>query len=249
MTRQRASSSQVGRQAADSRRRSAARRASGKPKRKPKRRAAKKAKRSRLAFWRRKRSRRPERRAWRRYLAIAGAVAVGGLAGFVITNPDRVEDTLLEVTLPLRHDDIIRQQALDKGVEAPLIAAIISAESGFRDQTSSAGARGLMQITPQTAEEIEKLSGGQTFAFDDLADPDINIRYGTFYIRHLLDKYGGNEVAAIAAYNAGPGPVGEWGGTALEPDDIEFPETRDYVDKVLDRREDYRRSYPDALSP
>jgi soluble lytic murein transglycosylase len=249
VSRQRASNSQVSRQAADSGRRSAARRAASKPKRKPRRRAKAKKQR-RFAFWRRKRRRGAKpRRGWRRYVAIAGAIGVGGLAGFLITNPDRVEDTLLEVTLPLRHDDIIRQQAAEKGVEAPLIAAIISAESGFRDQTSSAGARGLMQITPQTAEEIEKLSGGETFAFDDLADPDINIRYGTFYIRHLLDLYGGNEVAAIAAYNAGPGQVGEWGGTALEPDDIEFPETREYVDKVLEKREDYRDEYPEELTP
>ena len=61
-----------------------------------------------------------------------------------------------------------------------------------------------MQITPDTAETIETLSGGETFVFEDLADPDLNIRYGTFFLNHLLDRFGGNEVAALAAYNAGP---------------------------------------------
>ena len=61
-----------------------------------------------------------------------------------------------------------------------------------------------MQITPETAHEIERLSGGSTFVLEDLSDPDLNIAYGTFYLRHLLDIYGDNEVAVLAAYNAGP---------------------------------------------
>ena len=96
--------------------------------------------------------------------------------------------TIDELTLPLRHDDIIRQQAREKGVPADLIAAVIYEESKFQDQTSSAGARGLMQITPDTADTIETLSGGETFVYEDLADPELNIRYGTFYLAYLLDK-------------------------------------------------------------
>ena len=71
-----------------------------------------------------------------------------------------------------------------------------------------------MQITPATAKDIERLSGGTTFKLDDLSDPEINIRYGTFYLRELLDRYDGNEVAALAAYNAGPGNVDKWGGAS-----------------------------------
>lgn len=187
----------------------------------------------------------PDRR--RRLLAIGGAVVAGVAIGLAITRLDPFEDAIREVTLPLRHDDIIRQQAREKGVDADLIAAVIYAESRFRDQTSEAGARGLMQITPETAVVIEDLSGGETFVLEDLANPDLNIRYGTFYLRHLLDRYGGNEVAALAAYNAGSGHVDEWGGAELELDDIAFVETREYVEQVLDKRDEYRDEYEDEL--
>ena len=86
-----------------------------------------------------------------------------------------------------------------------------------------------MQVTPQTAELIEGLSGGSTFETDDLSDPDINIRYGTYYLRHLLDKFDQNMVAALAAYNGGETNVAAWGGSELTEDDIEFAETREYV--------------------
>jgi soluble lytic murein transglycosylase len=104
-----------------------------------------------------------------------------------------------------------------------------------------------MQITPETADTIETLSGGETFVYDDLADPDLNIRYGTFYLRHLLDRFDGNEIAALAAYNGGPENVAAWGGAALELDDIAFPETRAYVEQVLEKREQYRDTYADEL--
>jgi soluble lytic murein transglycosylase len=182
----------------------------------------------------------------RRRSAIWGILLAGAAAGAIVAS-DPFQDAIREVTLPLKHEDIIRQQAAEKEVPADLIAAVIYAESRFRDQTSSAGARGLMQITPTTADEIERLSGGSTFEFDDLADPDINIRYGTFYLRELLRIYEGNKVAAIAAYNAGPTRVAEWGGVELRREDIELEETLDYVDEVLEKREDYRRHYAREL--
>lgn len=190
----------------------------------------------------RRNNRRHSRRR-RRGLVIGGALAAGVAAGLLLGGGERLEEALREVTLPLRHEDIIRQQSAEKDVPAHLIAAVIWKESKFRDQTSDAGARGLMQITPATAEEIEKLSGGETFEFDDLADPDINIRYGTFYLSHLLDRYEGNEVAALAAYNAGPAMVEEWGGADIEVDQIGFSETHDYVEDVLEKRSDYADHY------
>jgi soluble lytic murein transglycosylase len=185
-----------------------------------------------------------KRRRRRRRFAIGASVVAAGVAiGVAVGVFGKFDDVIQELTLPLRHEDIIRQQADDKNVDASLIAAVIYAESRFSDQTSHAGARGLMQITPLTAREIEKLSGGSTFEIDDLSDPDLNIRYGTFYLRELLDRYDGNEVAALAAYNAGPGNADEWGGAALTVDDIQLDETRDYVIEVLDKRRAYRNEY------
>lgn len=186
-------------------------------------------------------------RRGRRTLVIGGTLLVAGLGVFLLLNSGRFQRTLEEFTLPLRHEDIIRQQAADKGVPADLIAAVIYSESRFRDQTSHAGARGLMQITPATAKLIERLSGGQTFKFEDLSNPDINIRYGTYYLRYLIDKFGDNVVAALAAYNAGETNVTAWGGSSLQVDDIPFPETRGYVEDVLDKRVEYARHYRHEL--
>jgi len=184
----------------------------------------------------------------KRFRLILVLVAVTFAAGcaWVVTNIDFGE-AVREVTLPLRHDDIIRQQAKEKNVDAALIAAVIYEESRFRDQTSHAGARGLMQITPETADVIANISGAETFTTDDLSDPDINIRYGTFYLRYLLDRYDNNVDAALAAYNAGPGHADRWGGSGLQRHNITFPETRHYVRNVTKRRKQYAKNYKKEL--
>jgi len=180
-------------------------------------------------------------------LIALGVVIVA--VGLIVVGIARLDfgETIAELTLPLRHEDIIRQQAEEKDVPADLIAAVIYQESRFVDQTSSAGARGLMQITPDTADTIETLSGGETFVYEDLADPELNIRYGTFYLRHLLDRFEGNEVAALAAYNAGPEQAEAWGGSGMDEDDIEFTETQEYVDSVLQKRDEYEKNYGGEL--
>jgi soluble lytic murein transglycosylase len=170
-----------------------------------------------------------------------------GLAAAVIVSRLDLGEAIKKVTLPLRHEDIIRQQAERFDLDPALVAAVINEESGFSDATSHAGARGLMQITPATADTIETLSGGETFVLEDLSNPDLNIRYGTFYLRHLLDRFENNEIAALAAYNGGPENASAWGGIALEIEDIPFPETRSYVEDVLERREEYRENYAKEL--
>ena len=189
------------------------------------------------------------RRARRRRRLLLGGTAVAAVVGvlFAMGAFGKFDDVIQELTLPLRHEDIIRQQAADKDVDASLIAAVIYAESRYRDQTSHAGARGLMQITPETAREIERLSGGTTFKLADLADPEINIRYGTFYLDAMLDRFDGNEVAALAAYNAGPSQAERWGGAELTVEDIPLEETQGYVADVLDKRRAYRDSYASEL--
>jgi soluble lytic murein transglycosylase len=183
----------------------------------------------------------------RRRLLLAGGAGFVAVVAIVLGVTGVFNHVLKELTLPLRHEDIIRQQAREKDVDASLIAAVIYAESRFRDQTSQAGARGLMQITPTTAKEIERLSGGTTFRLADLSDPDINIRYGTFYLAELLRRFDGNEVAALAAYHAGPSAVEGWGGSSLSVEEIPLDETRGYVEEVLDKRRDYRREYAQEL--
>jgi len=183
----------------------------------------------------------PRTGAGRAFLILAGLIALAIVAILIISG--LAGKGIKEVALPLKHEDIIRQQSQEKGVDAALIAAVIYTESQFVDQTSHADARGLMQITPETAQEIEKLSGGTTFKLEDLRDPELNIRYGTFYLKHLLDLYDGDVVAALAAYNAGPGNADEWGGSGMTVDDITFPETRAYVQNVLEKQREYKHEY------
>lgn len=177
----------------------------------------------------------------------AGVVTAGIIVAVILVRVFGVDEVIKELTLPLRHEDVIRQQAREKNVDAALIAAVIYSESKFSDATSSAGARGLMQITPEAAKFIEKQSGGTTFKLSDLSNPELNIRYGTFLLHELLERYEGDEAAALAAYNAGPGNADKWGGANLSVEEIPFPETRAYVEEVLEKRDEYRHKYAKEL--
>ena len=187
----------------------------------------------------------------RRVLALLG---VAGLTVFAVAVVEPVfHHAVKEVVLPLRHEDIIRQQAREKHLEPALVAAVIYTESRFRDQTSHAGAKGLMQLTPDTAKFVEHLSGGSTFQISDLSTPQVNIAYGTYYLRYLLDRYGDNEALALAAYNGGEGNVDHWvdaarqQGKALSIDAIPFGETRAYVRAVQSAKRQYRDNYSSEL--
>ena len=184
----------------------------------------------------------------RRLLVLLAAVA-GALAATIALSP-WADKAVQELSLPLRHEDVIRQQAEDKQLDPALIAGVIYAESRFRDATSPAGAKGLMQLMPETAQYIADKSGGTRFVQGDLADPQVNISYGAWYLRYLLDHYHGNEVLALAAYNAGEGAVDAWwreaagGEEEFRADDhIPYAETREYVSRVLEARRSYRREY------
>jgi len=161
--------------------------------------------------------------------------------------------TLNQFTLPLQYQDVIRVQAAEKHLDPALIAAVIYAETKFDPRSSAAGAEGLMQLMPQTAEFLALRSGGTTFHVSDLATPEVNIAYGSYYLRYLLDEYGGNELLALAAYNGGETNVDRWlaaaraTGRPFTVQDIPFPETRAYVEKVLQAQRDYRRTYPTEL--
>lgn len=186
----------------------------------------------------------------RRVAAFLMILALVAGIGFAIS---RVADKgYRELALPLRHDDIIRQQAKVKNLDPALIAAVIYQESRFRPRESSAGALGLMQLLPDTAHFIAGKTGGTKFTTEDLATPQINIQYGAWYLRWLLDHFDDDEITALAAYNAGIGNVEKWlaksGETHItDVDDIPFPETRHYVKNVLEARERYRNEYAQEL--
>ncbi len=194
------------------------------------------------------------RRALRRRRLRLGAVAVLLAALGVLLAWSLLHQAVREISLPLRHEDIVRQQAEEKALDPALLAAVIYAESRFRDgQVSPAGAQGLMQLTPETARFIARKSGGTAFVLDDLATPQVNISYGAWYLRYLLERYGGNRPFALAAYNAGEGNVDRWidaargRGQALTVDAIPFPETRAYVERVQHARRRYRETYAGEL--
>ena len=170
----------------------------------------------------------------RRRLGVGIVLLALLVAGLLVAN-GTFHHAAREISLPLRYDDIIRQQA----VESRFIAG----------RTSPAGAEGLMQITPETARDIARRSGGTRFTVADLDTPQINISYGSYLLRELLDRYDGDLAAALAAYNAGPGNADKWGGSSLKAQDIPFPETRAYVEKVLRAQEDYRARYAKELGP
>jgi soluble lytic murein transglycosylase len=145
---------------------------------------------------------------------------------------------------PLRYATIVRKHASEEHLDAALLAAVIESESKFNPTArSSAGAVGLMQLTPSTAKGIALYTGGSRFRVSDLTDPDINVRYGAWYLRHLLDKYN-DERLALAAYNAGEENVDRW---QRAHEGIQFAETRDYVDRVERLQKIYRRAYAGQL--
>jgi peptidoglycan lytic transglycosylase len=203
------------------------------------------------------RSRRRPSRARRRQILRRRLMLLAGLAltvAAVLSLAGKADKAVQEIKLPLRHEDIIRQQAAQKHVDPALIAAVIYTESHFRDQTSHAGAKGLMQLMPSTADYIARKSGGTKFERADLATPQINISYGTWYLRYLLTKYDGNTILSLAAYNAGETVVDKWRREASERGErftvathIPFPETRNYVGRVLSARSQYRSSYAREL--
>ena len=145
---------------------------------------------------------------------------------------------------PLKYASIIRGHAAHYRLSPVLLAAVIESESKFDPNArSSAGAVGLMQLTPTTAEGIAQYTGGSGFRLSDLTNPEINVRYGAWYLRHLLDKYH-DERTALAAYNAGQENVDRWL-AAHEP--VQFAETRAYVDRVERLKGIYRRAYSSEL--
>jgi soluble lytic murein transglycosylase len=182
----------------------------------------------------------------RRNLVLSLAVLVTAVSGFALyvvrTNPTWYE----RIRYPLRYSQFVRVHAAEHGLDPALVAAVIYQESKFRSSVvSSSGAIGLMQLTPATARGIAIRTGGTRFRTQDLFDPELNIRYGSWYLDNLFKKYG-SERLVLAAYNAGQGNVDRW---RARGEGIQFPETRAYIERVEHLTSIYRRAWHSKLYP
>jgi soluble lytic murein transglycosylase len=149
-------------------------------------------------------------------------------------------DWYARMRYPLRYEQIVQGHARNYHLEPALLAAVIYQESRFEaGAESQSGAIGLMQLLPETAKGIAVRTGGSRFQVADLYDPELNVRYGSWYLRHLLGKYDGDLHKALAAYNGGQGNVDRG---------VEYDETRAYVERVLELRKTYERAYPELRS-
>jgi peptidoglycan lytic transglycosylase len=178
----------------------------------------------------------------RRFLTLT--VLLGVLAGTVLYVQAAEPSWYYRLRYPLAYESIVRGHAENYSLDPALLAAVIYQESKFDTEArSKAGAVGLMQLQPETARGIALRTGGSKFHVDDLTNPEINVRYGSWYLRHLLDKYD-EERLALAAFNAGQGNVDSWRKAGKG---IAFAETRHYVDRVDELKRIYRDAYASEL--
>ncbi len=177
-------------------------------------------------------------------LVALALLALGGLAALGVYVTSEEPSWYARLRYPLEYEHIIASHAENYEIDGALLAALIYRESKFDSEAvSSSGAIGLMQLLPTTADGIAQFTGGGEFVRDDLYDAEINVRYGSFYLRRLLMKYQGLELA-LAAYNAGQANVDEW---IVEESGIVYPETREYVRDVVRLSAVYRRAYGSRL--
>jgi soluble lytic murein transglycosylase len=172
---------------------------------------------------------------------VLGLVVAGAFLAVDETSPPWYE----RIRYPLRYQQIVRGHARNYGIDPALLAAVIYQESKFdAGARSGSGAVGLMQLTPDTARGIAIRTGGSAFRVSDLTNPEINVRYGCWYLRHLYSKYRDWRLV-LAAYNAGQGNVDRWEAEART--EIPFAETRHYVDRVEELRATYRHAWKPEL--
>ena len=169
---------------------------------------------------------------------------LGVLSGLVLYVQAAEPGWYHRLRYPLAYETIVRGHAENYRLDPELLAAVIYQESKFdAEARSDAGAVGLMQLRPDTARGIALRTGGAAFRVEDLTNPEINVRYGSWYLRHLLDKYDDEELA-LAAFNAGQGNVDGW---RREGKGIAFAETRHYVERVRELKGIYRDAYASEL--
>lgn len=171
-----------------------------------------------------------------------------GLGVFFVSGGEK---QIQKSTHPMKYSEIVEREALRYGVDPLLVYSVMKAESKFEPNAiSQAGAMGLMQIMPDTYEWLALKSGITGVSKEDLLNPEINIKYGCLFLSILKEKYPQLK-SVIAAYNAGSGNVDNWlVDLTITPDgknleNIPFPETKKYTEKVLKNYQVYQRLYQD----
>jgi soluble lytic murein transglycosylase len=171
---------------------------------------------------------------------------------FLTSGGEAVPAEILQVIFPLTYWDSIKRHAAVYQLDPYVVAALIAQESTFDPNARSvANAWGLMQILPSTGKRLATSLGIRRFTTSMLTQGETNIRLGTLYFKRLVQQFGGTHYA-LASYNAGENRVVRW--KAERPgmdedefiDDIPFPETQNYVKRILGTAEDYRRLYGDG---
>lgn len=190
---------------------------------------------------------RREKERQRRALILAVVVFALALAAYFLSQSEPVQRRYL---YPYPYQELVELYAKANGVDSALVASVIMNESRFQnDARSPRGAIGLMQIMPETAQWIAFQLGDDNFSLEKLREPETNIRYGVWYLAELQREFAGNNILALAAYNAGRGTVrdwieeGDWPWTFHALDKIPYPETRSYVKNVLQNRIRYEKLY------
>jgi soluble lytic murein transglycosylase len=179
-----------------------------------------------------------------RRIAALAVMLTGVVVTLVYLQSPQTPDFVQRLRYPLEYKAIVRGHARNYDLDPALLAAVIYQESKFDAHAKSkSGAIGLMQLLPSTAEGIAIHTGGTAFRTNDLWNPEINVRYGAFYLRRLLNKYG-EERAALAAYNAGQDNVDRWRAAGKG---IAFAETRAYVARVEKLKRIYRQAWGSDL--
>jgi soluble lytic murein transglycosylase len=171
---------------------------------------------------------------------------------YLTAGGEKLPDDLLKVLFPVDYWPLIKRYSLERQLDPYMMAALIAQESTFTaDVKSPANAYGLMQLLPSTGRQYAK-AVNLKYSLSLLTTAETNIRMGMAYFADLVQRFGGAHLA-LATYNAGPGRVARW--LAERPgverdefiEDIPFPETQNYVKRILGTAEDYRRLYgPDA---
>ena len=166
-----------------------------------------------------------------------------------LTAEQNLPREILQVIFPLTYWDLIRKHSAARGLDPYLVAALIAQESTFDPAIRSvANAWGLMQIVPATGRRLAPAVGVRRFTTSMLTSPETNVKIGTLYFSRLVQQFGGTHYA-LASYNAGENRVLRWKAErpGLEEDefidDIPFPETQNYVKRILGTAEDYRALY------